>query len=140
MPPQDLDYLSWAFESYQIARTRIYPAYHGPSTEYGQPYVEEMMPLIEGQLAKAGLRLAYVLEQALKGSVTGQTQAAASAGKEMGAEQSRTSVHKRLEDGSEISKFFQARDKRSAGKKHKASKKSGHRSHSSPKDSLKGDD
>jgi endonuclease G, mitochondrial len=58
----------WAMESYDLAKNKIYPAYYdaGPGTpKLGQDYVDEMSPVIKDQLAKGGVRLAYLLEQAL---------------------------------------------------------------------------
>ena len=60
----------WAFESYLIAKTTIYPGYSaGPqdlsAIDLGNDYFNEMRPLIEEQLRKAGVRLARILEKTL---------------------------------------------------------------------------
>jgi len=65
----------WALESYQIAKTKIYPAYpkDGSIPSYGLEYENEMWPIALEQLTKASVRLAYLLNKSLggqSGSVT----------------------------------------------------------------------
>ncbi|MCX5787606.1 MAG: hypothetical protein NTX64_03715 [Elusimicrobia bacterium] len=50
-----------ALESFQIAKTRIYPAYD-PDTRLSVPYQQELQPIALEQVAKAGVRLAYLLD------------------------------------------------------------------------------
>jgi hypothetical protein len=55
----------WVYESYTIAKSKIYPGFPpGPVSEYTLPknYYDEMRPIVEEQLEKAGIRLAMVLE------------------------------------------------------------------------------
>jgi hypothetical protein len=57
---------TWAYESYVIARDRIYPSYR--STEgknLGQSYKDLMRPMVDLQLEKAGVRLAWLLNREL---------------------------------------------------------------------------
>lgn len=61
----------WAFESYQIAKTRIYAGMvPGPQDYTDNPlptnYFNKMRPLVDNQLEKAGIRLANVLNEILK--------------------------------------------------------------------------
>lgn len=61
----------WALESYQIAKTDIYPGMDpGPQDYSGDPlpagYYAKMRPLVDQQLERAGIRLADVLNQILK--------------------------------------------------------------------------
>ena len=59
----------WVFESYSIAKSRIYPGLPaGPVSAYALPknYFEEMRPVVDLQLEKAGVRLARVLEEFLR--------------------------------------------------------------------------
>jgi hypothetical protein len=58
----------WALESYRIAKDTLYPDYWKRSKKQGkknidlpQSYVETMQPIVDEQLVKAGLRLAYLL-------------------------------------------------------------------------------
>ena len=50
-----------ALESFEIAKTRIYPAYD-PNAALGKRYQDEMQPVALEQVAKAGVRLAYLLD------------------------------------------------------------------------------
>ncbi len=58
----------WAWESYLIARDSIYPDFQpGPSSARGTPlppkyYSGAMRKIVDRQLCKAGIRLAFVLE------------------------------------------------------------------------------
>ena len=59
---------NWAFESYQIAKTKIYAGMDpGPQDYTDNPlpsdYFDKMRPIVEQQLEKAGIRLAYVLNE-----------------------------------------------------------------------------
>lgn len=55
-----------ALESFLIAKTLIYPAYHAPGgTKPGHDYQTRMRPVAREQVAKAGVRLAAMLEEAL---------------------------------------------------------------------------
>ncbi len=61
----------WAFESYTIAKTQIYPGFEpGPQDYTDNPlpsdYYSKMRPIVDRQLEKAGIRLAYVLNEILK--------------------------------------------------------------------------
>lgn len=63
----------WALESYDIAKNWIYPAYYAAKTKtptIDQDYVDEMSPVVNEQLAKGGVRLAALLEQALGSPTT----------------------------------------------------------------------
>jgi hypothetical protein len=58
----------WAFESYRIAKENIYPDYWKQSDLQGKrriklnrAYQETMQPLVDQQLEKAGIRLAWIL-------------------------------------------------------------------------------
>jgi hypothetical protein len=56
---------SWVVESYAVARDRIYPGFApGPASAHPLPktYYDDMRPIVEEQLEKAGLRLAKTLE------------------------------------------------------------------------------
>ena len=56
----------WVFESYGIAKSRIYPGFPaGPVSAFALPrnYFSEMRPVVDLQLEKAGVRLARVLEE-----------------------------------------------------------------------------
>ena len=57
----------WANESHAIARDVIYPRFHG-RMQVHQPYeyAQEMAPVTKQQLARAGVRLAWLLNTALK--------------------------------------------------------------------------
>jgi hypothetical protein len=57
---------TWVFESYSIAKNRIYQGFPpGPVSVHQLPknYYDEMRPLVEQQLEKAGVRLAKTLEE-----------------------------------------------------------------------------
>jgi len=55
-----------AFESFEIAKTLIYPAYHASDGHHpGKEYQERMQPIAFEQVQKAGARLAALLEAAL---------------------------------------------------------------------------
>lgn len=59
----------WAMESHDIAREVVYrfqPPPSGPVV-LGRAYVQRSAPVVRGQLAKAGIRLAYVLNRAFEG-------------------------------------------------------------------------
>ena len=61
----------WALESYQIAKTKIYAGMDsGPQDYTNSPlpsgYYDLMRPILDQQLEKAGIRLAYVLNEILK--------------------------------------------------------------------------
>ena len=65
------DEKNWAFENYQIAKTIIYKGMDpGPQDYTDNPlhsdYYSKMRPIVEQQLEKAGIRLAYVLNEILK--------------------------------------------------------------------------
>lgn len=65
------DEKDWAFESYQIAKTQIYPGMDpGPQDYTDKPlpgdYYSKMRPIVDLQLEKAGIRLAFVLNEILK--------------------------------------------------------------------------
>jgi len=58
---------NWAIESWSIAKDVIYPHYRDHEGEkLGKSYQNKMRPIAREQLAKAGVRLAELLEQALK--------------------------------------------------------------------------
>jgi hypothetical protein len=57
---------SWAYESYLIARDKIYPGYAARNgTNLGHGYIIYMRPVVDRQLEKAGVRLAWVLNHTL---------------------------------------------------------------------------
>ena len=61
----------WAFESCQIAKTKIYPGMDSGPQDYSDnplpsDYFDKMRPIVDQQLEKAGIRLAYVLNEVLK--------------------------------------------------------------------------
>jgi hypothetical protein len=57
----------WALESHRLARDVAYKRLpQGPIPELGEAYVEAATPVVEIQLEKAGIRLAYLLNQALQ--------------------------------------------------------------------------
>jgi hypothetical protein len=57
----------WANEAHAIARDRIYPPLHGDrQVQLPTDYPQEMLPLTRQQLAKAGVRLAWILNTTLK--------------------------------------------------------------------------
>ena len=59
--------ISWANESHDIARARIYPMVGGRRTLRLSPgYVREGLPVTRMQLAKAGMRLAWLLNTTLR--------------------------------------------------------------------------
>jgi hypothetical protein len=65
------DEKDWAFESYTIAKTQIYPGMEpGPQDYTDNPlpsdYYSKMRPIVDIQLEKAGIRLAYVLNEIFK--------------------------------------------------------------------------
>ena len=65
------DEKDWAFESYQIAKNTIYAGLDpGPQDYTDNPlpgtYFDKMRPIVDQQLEKAGIRLAYVLNEILK--------------------------------------------------------------------------
>lgn len=52
-------------ESFEIAKNTVYPAYHKINGEnIGPEYRKEMKQIVDERLQKAGVRLAYLLEQA----------------------------------------------------------------------------
>jgi nuclease S1 len=56
----------WALESHRLARDMAYKLLPpGPNPDLGQTYLDAAIPLVETQLEKAGIRLAYLLNQAL---------------------------------------------------------------------------
>jgi hypothetical protein len=58
---------AWATESHMIARDRVYPAMQGQrSLRLAPTYVRDELPLTRQQLAKAGVRLAWLLNTSLK--------------------------------------------------------------------------
>lgn len=57
-----------ALESFEIAKTVIYPAFHAQGgNRPGKSYQDEMQPIAFRQVQKAGVRLAAMLEDALGG-------------------------------------------------------------------------
>jgi S1/P1 Nuclease. len=59
----------WVWESYSIAKNRIYPGFlAGPVSAFGLPrnYFNEMRPVVDEQLEKAGVRLARLLEEVVE--------------------------------------------------------------------------
>lgn len=57
----------WANESHAIARDRIYPSLHGAMMVHlPRDYGAQFSPVTRIQLAKAGVRLAYILNTTLK--------------------------------------------------------------------------
>lgn len=58
---------SWALESYEIAKDKIYPEFTPGPTPAGtevsltKDYYKDMRPIVDEQLEKAGLRLAHIL-------------------------------------------------------------------------------
>ena len=65
------DEKDWAFESYQIAKSKIYPGMDPGAQDYTDnplpgDYFDKMRPIVDQQLEKAGIRLAYVLNEILK--------------------------------------------------------------------------
>ena len=66
------DETSWALEGYQIAKGTIYKNYAaGPKdltqTNLTNGYYNQMRPIVDEQLRKAGVRLAKILEEILGG-------------------------------------------------------------------------
>jgi hypothetical protein len=58
---------AWATESHLVARDRIYPAIRGRrSLRLPPAYLRDAMPVTREQLAKAGVRLAWLLNTSLK--------------------------------------------------------------------------
>lgn len=58
---------AWATESHQLARDRVYPAMQGRrSLRLPPTYMRDEMPVTRQQLAKAGMRLAWLLNTSLK--------------------------------------------------------------------------
>jgi nuclease S1 len=56
----------WALESHRLARDIAYKDLPpGPVPDIGQAYVDATTPVVETQLEKAGIRLAYLLNQSL---------------------------------------------------------------------------
>lgn len=58
----------WAFESYEIAKTKIYPGFNPGPGDYSETalpvsYYYQMRPIMDEQLEKAGIRLAVVLNK-----------------------------------------------------------------------------
>ncbi|HVV28392.1 MAG TPA: S1/P1 nuclease [Rhizomicrobium sp.] len=61
------DPAAWATESYRIARDGIYPMVRGRHTMRLKPaYLRDEAPIVRLQLAKAGVRLAWLLNTALR--------------------------------------------------------------------------
>ena len=65
------DEKDWAFESYLIAKSKIYAGMDpGPQDYTDNPlpsdYFDKMRPIVDEQLEKAGIRLAFVLNDILK--------------------------------------------------------------------------
>ncbi len=65
------DEKDWAFESYQIAKNTIYTGLNsGPQDYTDNPlpddYFDKMRPIVDQQLEKAGIRLAFVLNEIFK--------------------------------------------------------------------------
>jgi hypothetical protein len=57
---------SWVFESYMVAKTKIYPSVRPDKetvTALPREYFDKMRPVAEEQLEKSGIRLAKVLEE-----------------------------------------------------------------------------
>jgi hypothetical protein len=62
---------NWAFESYLIAKTKIYPGMDPGTQDYTDKplptnYFDKMRPIVDHQLEKAGIRLAFILNQIFK--------------------------------------------------------------------------
>ena len=58
---------AWASESHRIARDRVYPGMQGRrSVRLPPTYIRDAMPVTRQQLAKAGVRLAWLLNTSLK--------------------------------------------------------------------------
>ena len=65
------DTQDWIFESYTIAKNKIYPGFEPGDQSHSshvlpKDYYEKMRPVVCKQLEKAGIRLAFVLEEVLK--------------------------------------------------------------------------
>lgn len=57
----------WALESHRLAREVAYKDLpRGPDPELGQAYLDIATPVVESQLEKAGIRLAFLLNQAFR--------------------------------------------------------------------------
>lgn len=66
-----LDEKNWAFESYMIAKTKVYKGLDPGAQDYTDnplpsSYYGQMRPIVDEQLEKAGIRLAFVLNEILK--------------------------------------------------------------------------
>lgn len=63
-----LDITDWCLESYNVAKTEIYPEYPigKPVAYYGRKYQDQMYPIVQEQLAKASARLAHILNTTLE--------------------------------------------------------------------------
>ncbi len=62
---------NWAFESYMIAKTKVYKGMDPGTQDYTDnplpsEYFDKMRPIVDQQLEKAGIRLAFVLNEILK--------------------------------------------------------------------------
>lgn len=55
--------IEWAIESHDHARDRAYA--FGPDKRLDEPYAKEALPVVEVHLARTGVRLAVLLNQAL---------------------------------------------------------------------------
>jgi hypothetical protein len=62
----------WAFESYQIGKTLIYPDFEqaprdGAQAKLSADYIQRMRPVVEQRLQQAGVRLAWLLNTLFSG-------------------------------------------------------------------------
>jgi len=72
---ENMDVKSWAVESYSIAKDSIYPDFKAKNITQSVPDFEQsdesrFLPIVDTQLEKAGVRLAYLLNTTLGGEAT----------------------------------------------------------------------
>jgi hypothetical protein len=66
-----------AFESFTIAKDTVYPAYYAQNAKsLGAAYQQQMTPIVDERLERAGVRLAALLNQALGGGAPAAAPAA----------------------------------------------------------------
>ena len=67
------DVLEWMRESFRLARSHAYPAISGkplkPGDDLGEAYYLRSEPIVLHQLAKAGVRLAYLIDKLAEGKL-----------------------------------------------------------------------
>lgn len=57
---------AWALEGYKIAKTTIYPSLATTQGQLTADYYKQMRPIVEERLLKGGVRLAVLIENALR--------------------------------------------------------------------------